>query len=356
LLWGVWGIFAAQAIVLFVFGTYLTFRELWIGSLYPDMTKWKEILRFSLPLVPNGIFAFLYNIAGWCAIIHIGPYDGEDAAYWFYGLYALAGSLMQVSAYMGVRPMQQVWTAEMYDTHKTPEASAVFSNFALRILCVQAFAALLISLFAWELVRVMCDSSFHDAAALMPLFGLYAMINLFAVQMNNTFFITRKTNYNLYCTMYSLPIIFLFMLLLVPRWGITGAVIAQTLAHGAYAGFVYFLTQRFFYVRYPFGKMAMLLGITVLCYFLSFLLCGNGVELSSLTIDEFKALTRWEKMMDAWDRFRWLSILAKMGVMALWGVLVWFSGILSQDDKALVLRVLNQGLQSFTNRWGAHRQ
>ena len=348
--WGVWGIFSAQAIVLIVFGIYLSYRELRIGSIYPDTTKWKEIFHFSLPLAPNGIFAYLYWTSGRFSILHFGPYADfgpygeESAAMGALGLYALASRILGIAGALGVGAMQKVWTAEMYEVYKQPDATYVFGNFTLRLLCVQAFAALLISLFSWEIVRIMCDSSFHHAAALIPLFGLYSMLNLFAIQMLGTFTITRKTNYTLFATMFSLPIIFLFMLLLVPRWGITGAITAQMLAHIAYAGFVYYFTQRFFYVRYPFRKMAMLLIITVFCYFVS-LLCGSGIELSSLSIEEFKALSRWEKLMDAWNRFRWLSIMAKSGVMVLWGVLVWFSGILSQEDKALAIRMFKKGLQ-----------
>ena len=345
---GIWGIFYAQAIVFGLFTLYLTYRELRIGSLYPDVTKWREILQFCLPLVPNGIFAFLYNISGWLAIVHIGPYSGEDAAYWAFGLYALAGQLIQVSAFLGVRPMQQVWTAEMYDIHKTPEASTIFSNFALRILCVQAFAALFISLFSLEIIQIMCNSSYHSAAILVPLFGLNSIIVLFGSQMNNTFFITRNTNYNLFCTMYSLPFMFLFMGLLVPNGGITGASIARCLANIVYVGIIYFFTRRFFYVRYPFGKMAMLLAITLLCYGLG-VLCGGGVE-------EFTTLSKWEKFTKVWFHLHWFSVFAKMGILCLWGVLAWCSGILSQEDKALAIRVIRKGLHSLTNRWGAHRQ
>jgi len=162
--------------------------------------------------------------------------------------------------------------------------------------------------------------------------------------MNNTFFITRKTNYNFYCTLFSLPFMLLFLCHLVPRWGITGAILAHFFAHLFYVGFVYFFTQRLFAVRYPFGKMAALLTITIACYGVS-LLCGSGIELSSITAEQFKELSLWEKVGDAWNRIQWISIIAKMGVMLLWGILIWFSSILSQEDKALVLRVLKRGLK-----------
>jgi O-antigen/teichoic acid export membrane protein len=218
----------------------------------------------------------------------------------------------------------------------------------LRLLCVQTCAALFISLFSLEIVRIMCDSSYHDVAPLVPLFGVYSILTLIAGQMNNTFFITRKTNYNLYCTMFILPFVFLFMYLFVPRWGMTGAILAYILTYIPYIGIIYFLTHRLFYVRYPFGKMAMLLAITVFCYGLS-TLCGTGVG-------EFTALSKWDKIINIWYHLQWLSVLAKMGVMVLWGVLVWFSSILSQEDKALAIRVLNRGLRSFTNRWDARRR
>ena len=348
-IWGgqeldIWGVLFAQALVVIAFGVVLTYRELRIGSIFPDMSKWREILVFCLPLVPNGIFAFIYVAAGRFSVLHFGPYGHEQAALAAVGLYALANRLMYVSRYMGTGPMQQVWTAEMYEVYKTPEASGVFGNFMLRLLCVKAFAVLSISLFATEIVRTMCDRSYNDAAALIPLFGIYNALVLFSHQMNNTFFITRKTNYNLYCTLTILPFICLFMYLLVPRWGITGAVGAQILVYIIYSGVIYFFTQRFFFVRYPFGKITVLFAITVFCYFLSYL-CGNGIELSTLSVEEFKALSKWEKVRDAWDRVRWLSIIAKMGVPLLWGVLIWFSGVLSQEDKALAIRVFKKGLQ-----------
>ena len=88
----------------------------------------------------------------------------------------------------------------------------------------------------------------------------------------------------------------------------------------------------------------MLLTITVLCYMLS-LFCGSGIELSVLTIEQWGELSRWEKVQDAWGRVRFLPVVGKMGVMFLWGVLVWFSGILSQEDKALAIQIVKRGLQ-----------
>jgi hypothetical protein len=134
------------------------------------------------------------------------------------------------------------------------------------------------------------------------------------------------------------------MYLFVSQWGIMGAVPAHIVSRCIYAGIVYLFTQRLFHVRYSFGKIAMLLLITILCYGLS-LLCGSGIALSSLSIEEFTALSKWDKLANAWHRIQWLSIIAKMGILGLWGILIWFSGILPQEDKALAIRVFKRGLQ-----------
>jgi len=344
--WGIWGFLYAHAIVVVVFGIYLTCRELWIGSLYPDTTKWKELLLFCLPLVPSGLLSFIYMSSGRVAVLHIGPYE-STAALGAVGIYALAKRLMEASKLMGVTPMLQVWTAEMYDVYKKPEAPYVFGNFVLRLLCVQTFAVLLISVFSMEIVRTLSATDFHEAASLIPLFGLYTMLALFVQQMNKTFFITRKTNYSLFCIVCRVPFVLLFIYLFVPRWGIMGAVIAYILAYVISVGIVYYFSQRLFRVRYPFGRMAILLTITILCYLLS-LLCGNGIELNTMTPEEFAKLSRWEKIADAWDRIRWLSNIAKVGIMFLWGVLIWFSGALLQEDKALAVRVFKKGLKMGT--------
>jgi len=341
--WGIWGFLYAQAIVVIVSSIYLTYRELRIGSIYPDTTKWKDILKFSLPLVPTGILAFIYEASGRIAVLHIGPYENEAAALGAVGLFALANRLMSVSQFMGVAPIRQVWMVERYDIYKKPDASYVFGNFALRLLCVQAFAVLFISVFSVEIVRTLCAPGFHDAAPLIPLLGLYFTLLLLAMQMGGTFSITRKTHYQMFCTAFMLPFALLFMYLLVPRWGVTGAIFAQILAYIAYVGIIYFVTQRLFYVRYPFGKIAILSIITVFCYGLS-LLCGHGIVLNTMPPEEFAELTRWGKMVDAWNRIQWLSNFAKAGILCLWGALVWFSGVLLQEDKALALRVFKRGL------------
>jgi len=342
--WGILGFLAAQVIVTSTSIVYLTSREFRIGSLCPDMTKWKDILKFVLPLVPGGIFTYLLWVSSRFSLIHFGPYTNSVAATAAVGLYALASRLMNVSEYMGTEPMRRVWTAVMYDVYKKPDASKVFGGFMLRLLCVKAFAVLFISLFAVEIVRVLSGPAFHDAAAFIPLFGLHFLLKLFILQMNDTFYITRKTFFIPICTASTLPFVFLFMYLLVPRWGIAGALCAYILAETFYAGFVYCFTQRLFYVHYPFGKMALLFTLTILCYGLS-LLCGHGIELSPLTPEQFQELTRWDKLLDAWKRIQWLSIIAKIGIIFLWGMLIWFSDILVQEDKALVLRVLKRGLE-----------
>ena len=346
--WGIWGFLYAQAIVSVVFGLYLTSRELWIGSLSPDFTKWKEIFVFALPLVPNGILAFIYWSSGRIFILHMGPYEHE-AALGAVGLYALASKIVAITPVLGTGPLTQVWTVEMYDVYKKPDAARVFGNFMLRLLCVKAFAVLLISVFAREFVRVVSDSSFHDAAAFVPFLGFCSFLSLLIGQMKNTFFITRKTNYTLITTLLSLPFMLLFMSLFVPRWGLIGAVIAWGLSQCFSAGITYFFTQRLFAVCYPFRKMAALLLVTAGCYGLS-LLCGCGIELSSLTAEQFQELSRGEKLMNAWNRIQWLSMTAKMGILLLWGVLVWFSGILSPEDKDLVIRVFKRGLHKIRLR------
>jgi len=340
---GIWGFLYAQAITVITFGTYLTCRELWIGSIYPDVSKWKEIFVFALPLVPNGLLAFIYGAADVFSIRHFGPYESITAI-GMVGIYGLAIGIANSVPLLGTIPMQRVWTAEMYDIYKKPDAPYIFGGFILRLLCVQAFGVLLVSLFSLEIVRIVCDASFHSAAAFMPLLGLFLFTSLLAAQMSNTFFITRKTNYIFFCTLFSLSFLLLFLYLFVPRWGVTGAIFAKTFAHIFYLGFVYFFTQRFFAVRYPFVKIATLLVITVACYFLS-LLCGCGIALSALTAEQFQELSRWEKIIDAWGRIQWFSIIAKMGVMLLWGTLVWFSNILSREDKELAIRVFKRGLQ-----------
>jgi len=346
---GVYGVLLSQCFVSVVFSVLLTLRELRIGSFRPDWTKWKDVLLFCWPFVPTGLIWMLYLSADRYFLIHFGPYDSSVSALAAVGLYTMAFRLVSFTEYACCVPMRQVWSAQMYDVYNLPDAADRFGAFALRIMFAHLFFVLGVCIFAPELVRTVCDSSYFPATSLVPIAGVYSCINLFAAQAESTFYITKKTYYKPINNAVVLPCIVVFLYLLVPRYGMTGAAIAFTLATFVNGVLIYFITQRLFTVRYPFPRLAVLAGLTVACYFFSTFF-GGGISAGSWTKEQFDAMTKWDKLVDAFVRIRYVPLLGKAGCLLLWPGLVWISGALLKEDKEMVVQVLRTFTAKFLPR------
>lgn len=344
---GIWGVLFSQFAVNLVFGVTLSVMEVMRYPARPDFSLLGPIVRFAWPFIPLGIVGFFCGNMDRLFLINCGHYADPKAALTAVGLYVLAFRLMSFASVLGASPMQQVWTAQMYDIHKQPDAVRVFGNYALRIVFVQTFFVLGISVFATEVVRTLCSPAYFDAARIVPVAGLYACFLIFMNQLESIFYITRKTQYKLINLVILLPVTFVLMYLLVPPFGVMGAAVAFAAATLANCVLLFFVTQRLFPVRYPFRRFAILAAVSVTFYLLS-MSFGPGVETSFLTVAEFDTLTKWEKLTDAFSRIRYFPLVWKSCCIFLWCVVIWFSGVLLKDDKGMISQNVRRIVRKIT--------
>jgi O-antigen/teichoic acid export membrane protein len=314
---GIWGALGSQFIVTLVFGVLLTIRELRIGSCMPDFSKWNDIVKFSLPFIPVGILFFFYTNADRYFVLTSDYYTDPKAALAAIGLYVLAERLVGFANVLGSMPMNMVWSAEMYDVYKQPDASNEFGKFTLRIMCVHTFCVLGVCMFSTELIFVICDNSYRSAINLIPLFGVMSCLTQLSLQAENTFYITRKTYYKIVNNAVALPLVLLLMYVLVPRYGIMGAAIALTITKFFSLLVTYVITLRLFRVKYPVTRFILLFVVTAWCFGMSSIF-GNDTE-SQNVLEQVRIPLAW-----------------KMGVMIAWVAMVWFTGILSREDKETI--------------------
>ncbi|MDR3183249.1 MAG: hypothetical protein LBT89_10110, partial [Planctomycetaceae bacterium] len=314
--WGIWGVFAATFIVVAVSGVILTLRELYISSCRPELSKWKDVLKFCLPFLPNGILHFCFINSDRLFLVNFGPYETTTAAYAALGLYGVALRAFATAKTFGFSPMGQVWTAMMFGIRKQSDAKYVFGHFALRMLCAHAFFVLGIGVFASEAIVGVCDPTYYGAVKLFPILAVWSILEIFVWLMEQTYYIEKKTYWKPLTPGVGLPCILVLLWFLVP-FGITGVAYAFLAAQCICAAVVFTVTQHFFRVAYPYGKIGMLLGVTALIYALSFV-CGNAVGLGGLTIDELGDLPKWQRVYHLLWHIDWGIITIKAVIIALW--------------------------------------
>jgi len=344
--WGIWGVLLSQYIVSVVFTFLLMIRELALGSICPDLSKMKEIWAFSWPFIPTGLLGFVYGNADRFFIIQYSSYATNTATLEAIGFYSLASRLTGIVPLFGISALRQVWTAKMYDIYKRPDASRVFGDFDLKMSTLYSFGALVLCIFAKDLIAAVCHASYLKAAPMVfPLVIGGWFLNLSA-QAEYTYYITRTTRYKPWVLVAMLPVIFLFMYLLVPRWGVFGAAYALACTSCVEYLIKRGVTQRIFRVDYQYFKYLLLVLISAACYLLS-LQCSDGVLQNTLTPEQIAEFSKWERIKEMVGRLQYLPLLGKSMILLLWGGGVWGLGILTPEDKSFLRSVLQSGYRCF---------
>jgi O-antigen/teichoic acid export membrane protein len=339
---GLWGVFWSSFIVVSISSVILTCREFRLGSLRPDFSKWKDISAFALPFIPICVISFIGDNAGRYMLIRYNPYDDAAAALAAIGLIALAVRLVGMADTFGSSPLRQVWYAVMYDVRKQDDAPYAFGHFALRIFFAHSFFVLGIAVFAPEVIRGICAPSYHNALLLVPIVAVQSLLRTFVGNMEQTYYIERKTHWKILNVCVYAAAIFVFLYFLI-QYGITGVCLSMLFAQTAAAVVNYFNTQQFFCVRYPFGRIMLLFGITAAAYWTA-TSAGNAVSLGNITFEELSEFSKRERILFLLMNLNYPIFLVKAGIIILWFLLVWNSGILSKGDKEFAVSMFNKAL------------
>ncbi|GHT32761.1 hypothetical protein FACS1894214_4700 [Planctomycetales bacterium] len=329
--WGIWGIFASSFCTFALFGIILNVRECLIGSFYPDFSKWKDVLKFALPFVPAGLLYFITSNLDRYMLINHGPYPDADSAFAVIGIWAVAVRLIDISGTFGSGPIKQVWASVIYDVRKQDDAPSAFGHFALRMLFVHIFFVLGTCIFAPEIIRGICAPAYYSAVVLIPICAAQSIINIFIYNNEQPLYVEKKTYLKIIIDLAGLLFVFMFLYYLIP-YGIVGVALAVLFKQIAVGIVQYCISQRVFPIRYPFGRTALLLGITAAVYWIS-ILAGNAVSLGNVTSEQLSEFSKRERIWFLLLNLNYLTFLAKAGLVFIWFVLVWKSGILSKDDK-----------------------
>jgi len=339
---GIWGVLFSQCIVSVMFAVFLMIREIAIGSCYPDFSKMKEVWAFCWPFIPAGIMGFIYGNADRYFILRHCTYATDDATLEAIGFYGLAFRMKILISLFGATAIRQVWSAKMYDVFNQPDASKAFGDFALKSSIVFSFGALVLCVYAKDLITAVCAPSYLGAVPLVLPLAVSACFVNFATQMEQTYYITRTTRYKPWVIAVMLPVIFVFMFLLVPRWNVLGCAYAL-MCSSAISCLIHFgITQRIFRIDYQYFKFLLLFLLCASCYALS-CFCGDGILQNSLTEEQKAEMSKWERIQEIFSRFQYLPLLGKSAILLLWISGVWFLGILTPEDKSFIRSILRSG-------------
>jgi O-antigen/teichoic acid export membrane protein len=264
---GVEGILLSQFLVTGAFAVGLTAWVFTQTGVAVSLSRVREMLAFGLPLIGWSLVVFAVNAADRVVLSGVGSLTDV-------GVYSLANRFGMALLVFVVTPFSRFWAAERFAVAKQPGGKAVIARIFTYFFAVLCFAALAVSVWVGELVRLMAAEQFWAAAQIGPVLVLaYVLWGAFDALMAGVLIEGRtKAVGVLTGTAAALHVglcVGLGRVLLA-----AGVAWAKVITLAVLTVGVYVIAQRRYPIAYELGRVAKVLGIAVTLFVASTFLEG----------------------------------------------------------------------------------
>lgn len=220
----------------------------------------REGFRFSLPLIPETSMSWISCLSD-RLLLAIFKFSASVGTYAFgYDLARMIMALFSESTFQAYGPM---FYKEMTENPKN--FAEKHNRFCTHYVLLMAAITLGLTLFAYELIRILTPKSYASSSLIIPIIAysslLGAMYKPFVVALaylKKTFVLSALS---FVCAMSNL----LMNFVLIPRYGSIGAAWSTFFAVFIYAALAYVYSQRGLPIAYEYGRLGKILGSNLLC-------------------------------------------------------------------------------------------
>lgn len=267
--WGVKGILISTLLSNALASLYvLTLMFDWIQPRYFSLKRLKDMLRFSLPLIPTSVAFWILNSSSAFVIEH---YHNKQEV----GLYSI-GSMLASAVTMVVGAFQMAWGPFAYSIIEKPEAKNTYAMVLTLYSMLMSCVALTVALFAKEGLILLTSADYYSAYKVAGILAFNAIIYGYAyIAVIGTSIV--KDNKPLAIGVFtSACITALLYFLLVPYYKKEGAAISAVLGYLFVPLFVFYKAQKYWPIPYKFLLSIFIVGVAVILFVLSFFLETNS--------------------------------------------------------------------------------
>jgi len=256
--YGLTGFLWSQIIATFCASFYtLIFGKLWkyVSVWFVDMSRFKEMTAYSLPLAPNVVMAWLINGTNRFFLEH---FHGMDTV----GIFATALKFpMLIGTFFQVFFIS--WQISVIEEYKNDRYNDFYNKIFSLVFLGLTGGMLAIALSSDLLTTIFINEKFSDARLYIPILTVAPLVSCLAGFVGANFMASKETKYLFNTTVYAGLTCIACNYLLVPPLGIMGAAYAQILS------FAVMLVLRMYHTRKIAGINHKL---SYICSFVSLLL------------------------------------------------------------------------------------
>jgi O-antigen/teichoic acid export membrane protein len=257
---GVFGFVSAMFIANFITGAFTfvysrSYRYLSLRDF--DTRKLKEMLAYSIPLMPTAIMWWLVSGLN-------RPLVEQYCGLYALGLLAVAGKLPSIMN-LSFNMFQQAWTVTVLQEYGKESFEGYNNSMFRLIFSTQAIVCMCVTVAARPFILIMTTPEYMEAWKYIPLITIGTLFSNISAFMGTVFTASRKSIYVFVSAIAGGVSSVLFNFLLIPRFGVWGACMSIILAHLCSAISRIYFSNRFV----PFHGMSFAvrqLFIVVMCY------------------------------------------------------------------------------------------
>jgi O-antigen/teichoic acid export membrane protein len=218
----------------------------------------RKSLAFGLPRVPHGFALQLMSVGDRFVMTRYLPV--QDI-----GVYSIGVSFGLIEKIV-LGAFEYAWAPFYYATAREPDAERVFSTITTYGVAVLALMTAGLSAIASDLLALATHGQYIAAAGIVMWTAIgvffYGIYLLTSIGLN----ITARTGYYPVTTGIGAVLNIGLNFALVPRFGIIGAAWANGAAYAVQAGLAYRFSQRFYPVRYEYGRLSRAVAAALIGY------------------------------------------------------------------------------------------
>lgn len=261
-----------------------------------------RLLSFGAPLMFANAGVFALNFSDRFFLQHLRSLEEV-------GIYAVGYKLAYMLNYMVIQPFCVMWQARMFIVYRNPDYPELFSRVGIWFALLMIYVALGLSVLSSEVTRLMIGRSFAGAQRIVPVvafayvlygLGFYAQLGLF---------LARKTRVIGAIGAAAAVVNLIANYFLIERFGVMGAAWATVVGFALLAVASYLCSQAALPLPLPLIRILAALGLAMLTYLVAQLLTTT----SPIT-----------------------TTMVKVGLLAVFPVVVWKASILPPHDAELV--------------------
>ena len=272
-----------------------------------DFPILKSMLAYSIPLTFTALSATILNM-GDRYVLKFLLGDAEV------GIYSLAYKIAGFLNFFVLQSFQMAFLPIAFKMYKEKNFTRFFSKTTTYLAMGLTFGALGLALLAPEFVRVFAPTNdkFWEAAQYVGPIGLLIIIFGIKYMISISFHLAKKTSQIPLIVISFALLNVLFNFLMIPHWGINGAIISSIISNIIMGIIYYFITKKLFQIKYEISKIFFIIVIGIGLYYLSFLF--NNINF-------------------------WINLSLKILIIIIFPLIILFGGFLEPIEKERVIQI-----------------